>query len=151
MQTIENVQANESEEAKDIRLNKDVAAFSYIWIMSFIVYAARKNSPFAQYHSKQGMVLCAMSFVWIIPWIGHFLTLIVVAGMVLGFIHAAHGHRLDVPLIGPLSRGEFPVQHYAQKILEIFQSLWKVTFSRVFITRDQHEQQPREDSPSTKS
>ena len=107
-----------------MRLNKDVAAFSYIWIMSIVVFAARKHSSFAQFHSRQGLILFVLSFVWLIPWVGQYLELLVVAGMVLGFIHAAQGSKSDVPFIGLLSRGELHIEHIAEAILKPFEKTW---------------------------
>lgn len=113
----------ESEEQKDIRLNKDIAAFSYIWVMSFVVYAAKKDSKFARHHSKQAMILCLASFVWVVPFIGQFISIFVVAGMVLGFIHAAQGSYADVPIVGPLSRGTLDLHGLAEGILKVFSSI----------------------------
>ncbi|MSR67508.1 hypothetical protein EXS65_01610 [Candidatus Peribacteria bacterium] len=98
---------NETPEQADIRINKDVAAFSYVWIMSVIIYFSRKDSSFIRYHSKQGIILFLLSIpVSLIPGIGSYLMFIVVAGMLLGFLNAANGQMRDVPLVGPLSRGE---------------------------------------------
>lgn len=99
--------SNETPEMKDIRLNKDVAALSYIGILSVIIFAWRKDSPFIQFHSKQGIVLFIASIpLLFVPFIGNVLLLIVIAGALLGFINAATGKRSDVPFVGPLSRGE---------------------------------------------
>jgi uncharacterized membrane protein len=113
---------SETDDQKDIRLHKDVAAFSYIWVMSIVVYFARKDSKFARFHSKQALVLTLASLVWLVPLIGHFLMIFVVVGMVLGFIHAAQGQYADVPLAGPLSRGEMDVHAVANEILKAFQA-----------------------------
>lgn len=98
---------SETTDQRDIRENKDVAAFSYIWIMSVVILVARRESPFVRFHAKQGTVLFLISiFLPFIPLIGKLLMLLVVAGMLIGFINAAQGKRQDVPLIGQLSRGE---------------------------------------------
>lgn len=100
----------ETDEQRDIRLNKDVAAFSYIWIMSVIIFASRRDSKFVQYHSKQGIILFLLSVItYLIPWAGKFLAMLVVAGMLLGFINAAQGRYADVPIVGDLSRGKLNV------------------------------------------
>lgn len=121
----------ETPDQTDIRLNKDVAAFSYVWIMSVIVFASRRNSKFAQFHSKQGMVLFFLSIpIWLIPVIGHFLTIFVVAGMLLGFINAAQGLYSDVPLAGRLSRGELKAKEVLDALTHLlsrlFNSLGKI-------------------------
>jgi len=92
---------------KDVEENKDIAAFSYLWVMSVIVYLTRKNSPFIKFHSKQAIVLFIISIVlWFIPVVGNLLELFVLAGMVIGFLSAAQGQWKEVPVIGPLARGE---------------------------------------------
>lgn len=131
----EDVQQNiaETDEQKDIRLHKDVAAFSYIWVMSVVVFFARKDSKFARYHSKQGLVLSLASIVWLVPGVGHFLMIFVVAGMVLGFLHAAQGQYSDVPLAGPLSRGEMDIHALCSEILKAFQAF--VAFAKSMFRR----------------
>jgi len=102
--------SGETEEQRDIRMNKDVAAFSYVWIMSVVIFASRRDSKFVQYHSKQGIVLFIASIVAaIIPFVGKYLVMLVVAGMLLGFVNAAQGHFADVPLAGDLAKGKLSI------------------------------------------
>lgn len=92
---------------RDIEQNKDIAAFSYLWVMSIIVYFLRRNSPFVRFHAAQGIVLFILSIlVLFVPVINRILQLFVLGLMVYGFINAAQGLRKDVPIIGPLSRRE---------------------------------------------
>src|SRR3989338_3438029 len=92
---------NETDDQRDIRMNKDIAAFSYVWIMSVIIYIARKDSRFIQYHSKQGIVLFLLTIpAAMIPYVGKLLLFFIVAGMMLGFINAARGKYADVPVAG---------------------------------------------------
>jgi uncharacterized membrane protein len=92
---------------QDVEKNKDLAAFSYVWVMSVFIFIMKKDSPFIRFHAQQAMVLFALSVVvWFIPVVGQLLELLVLAGMVLGFLSAAQGQWRDVPLIGPLSRRE---------------------------------------------
>src|SRR3989338_9975686 len=97
---------NETDDQRDIRMNKDIAAFSYVWIMSVIIYIARKDSSFIQYHSKQGIVFFLLTIpAAMIPMIGNILVLIIAGGMVLGFLHAAQGKYEDVPIAGDFAKG----------------------------------------------
>ena len=43
--------------SKDVEENKAMAAIGYLGILFLIPLLANKDSPFAQYHAKQGMVL----------------------------------------------------------------------------------------------
>ncbi len=124
----------ETDEQYDIRTNKDVAAFSYIWIMAVVIYALRKDSKFVRFHCKQALVLFLVSIlVWLIPFIGGFLIFIIVAGMLLGFINAAQGRFADVPLAGPLSRGEMTVGDLWNMAKPFFKRIADA-FSQIFST-----------------
>ncbi len=113
------VSGNDSD-AADIEQNKDIAAFSYLWIMSVIVYFLRKKSPFVRFHAKQAMVLFVLSvIVWFIPFINRLLELLVLCLMVFGFINAAQGQKKDVPIIGPLSRGEISIRDAWKQIVDV--------------------------------
>lgn len=102
-----NTATTETDEQRDVRMNKDVAAFSYVWIMSVVVLAARRDSAFAQYHAKQATILFIVSIpVALLPFVGRYLIFLVLAGMLLGFIHAANGRREPVPIIGDLASGK---------------------------------------------
>lgn len=126
--------SGETDDQRDIRMNKDIAAFSYVWIMSVIIYIARKDSRFIQYHSKQGIVLFLLTLpAAMIPVIGNLLVLIIVGGMVLGFIHAAQGKYEDVPVAGDLAKGNLKVKdlvHSVAKLLESLADLLKRTFKK---------------------
>lgn len=103
---------------QDIRDNKDIAALSYLWILSIVIFFWKKNSPFVRFHSVQGMILFGLTIVLpVIPVIGNILALVALAGMVMGFMHAAQGLQKDVPLVGPLSRREITVRQAWQQIL----------------------------------
>lgn len=86
--------------------NKDLAAFSYVWIMSVFVYISKRQSPFIAFHARQGMVLFLLSIMaWFVPGLWRFLELLVLGGAILGFLAAAQGQWKEVPIIGPLARG----------------------------------------------
>ncbi len=90
----------------DVKENKDIAALGYVWILSVLVFFSKRHSKFVAFHSKQGMVLFAISIVaWFIPFgIGKFIELLVLAGCAFGFIGAAQGEWKLLPLIGAISR-----------------------------------------------
>lgn len=106
---------------RDIEENKDLAAFSYLWIMSVIVYFLKRESPFVRFHSRQAMILFALTIpVWLIPiaLIERFLELMILAGMIIGFLGAAQGQWKDVPFIGPLSRGEITMRQAWKQLVD---------------------------------
>ena len=48
-------------ESNDIADNKAISILSYLGPLVFIPLFARKNSPFAQFHAKQGVTLLALN------------------------------------------------------------------------------------------
>ncbi len=120
---------------RDVEENKDLAAFSYVWIFSLLMLVSYWKSPFVRFHARQGAALFLFSVaVWFVPYAGKFLELLVLFGMAWGFIHAAHGKREEVPFIGPLSRGRLSFRSsLKQTVVGIVQGvdsakeLWKQT------------------------
>lgn len=85
----------------DIEKNKDIAAFSYIWIMSVVVYIARRDSAFVRFHALQAMILFALSIpIWFVPYIGRYLELLILASAVIGFMAAVQGEWKVLPGMG---------------------------------------------------
>lgn len=125
----------ETPDQRDIQENKDVAAFSYVWIMSVIIFGLRRDSKFIRYHSKQGIVLFIMSIlVAMLPYVGRYLVFLVVAGMLLGFLHAAQGQYADVPFAGKLAKGELTladvlkqIQTALSAVLQTLKAVFKTT------------------------
>lgn len=92
-------------DAKDVEENKDLAALSYFWILSVIVYFIKKDSPFIRFHARQAIALFVLSIVfWFVPFVAKFLELLILGFAALGFIRAAQGEWKELPLIGPMSR-----------------------------------------------
>ncbi|MBD3238204.1 MAG: DUF4870 domain-containing protein [Candidatus Moranbacteria bacterium] len=97
---------------KDAEENKAIAAIGYIGILFLVPLLAKKDSPFALFHAKQGLVVC-------IIWIGYsivsiFLTPVPIVGPVslaalfliililniMGIINALGGKKEKLPVIG---------------------------------------------------
>ena len=88
--------------------NKAIAAIGYLGILFLVPLLAKKDSPFAQYHAKQGMVLFILgiiiSFVMIIPFIGWLIGvlgwLLTVVLFIMGLVNALGGKMKPLPIIG---------------------------------------------------
>lgn len=112
-------------ESDDIVNNKGISVLSYLGPLVFIPLFARKNSPFAQFHAKQGVTLLALNILctvissllemmldtrWIllggffgafcIQLIRYSLSACVVALAVFGIIHVVRGQKKPLPVIG---------------------------------------------------
>ena len=92
------------EKTTDLKKNKDIAAVSYIPLLGAMILFLRRESPFVQFHARQGL---ALFFCWIglyiIPGIGGMLSLLALAGMGIGFINAAQGEYYRIFLIADLA------------------------------------------------
>ncbi len=91
---------------QDIEKNKVMALFAYIIFL--IPLLAAKDSPFARFHTNQGLILfigaLATSVVAMIPFIGWIVSSIAAVAVtvlsVIGIINAAGGKAKELPLIG---------------------------------------------------
>ncbi|QTH45727.1 DUF4870 domain-containing protein [Cohnella sp. LGH] len=91
----------------DIQQNKGMAIVAYI--LFFVPLLAAKESPFAQYHARQGLNLFLLALIAnvvlsIIPIIGWLLLPLVNLGIlalvIIGILAAANGQVKPLPLIG---------------------------------------------------
>ena len=93
---------------KDIEDNKVLAAFSYLGILFIIPLLAARQSKFAMYHVKQGIiwfvVVIIVSFFMWIPLIGWLLGLATFATCIYGFFQAIQGKYWEMPVIAPYAK-----------------------------------------------
>lgn len=97
---------------KDIEENKILGAISYLFILFLIPMLTKKDSAFAMFHARQGLVL----FIgWVIIWI---VGLIPVLGWIIGFlgtivlaivalialIKALQGEAWEIPLVSEYAK-----------------------------------------------
>ena len=88
---------------KDIEENKAIAALSYAWILCLVPLLGKKDSKFAQFHAKQGLVLfiaelAGSLFFWF-PLFGQILALAFVVVSVLGIIKVLNGEWWKIPYV----------------------------------------------------
>jgi len=94
------------EEQKDIQENKIFAVLAYLGILVLVPLLAKKESKFAMFHAKQGLVLLIG---WVISWIlsfvfiGFILDVIMIVFSIWGIVNAASGKYAKLPLIGDLA------------------------------------------------
>ncbi len=92
----------------DVEENKVVAALSYIGPLFFIPLFLKRESPFCQFHAKQGL---AFFVLWIIGWIvfwfpifGQLAMLILAIVNIYAFVKAIQGERWEAPVVGDLAK-----------------------------------------------
>ena len=88
---------------KDVQDNKVMAALSYAWILFLVPLLGKRDSKFAQFHAKQGLVLFIIElvggfFMWF-PIFGQLLMLALVLVSVLGIIKALNGEWWKMPVV----------------------------------------------------
>lgn len=93
---------------KDVADNKLIATLSYIGILFLVPLLAKKESPFCQYHAKQGLVLCLTwvvgSFVFWFPIIGWLAGLVLLVVNIIAIVKTISGDSWEIPVIYDLSK-----------------------------------------------
>ena len=97
---------------KDVEENKVMAILSYLGILCLIPLLAKKDSPFAQYHAKQGLVLlliwlaiAVVAWVPVIGWaIGFFGPIILLILSILGIVNVVIGKMVEIPVVGQFAK-----------------------------------------------
>ena len=89
---------------KDIKDNKLWAFLGYLGILCLIPLLAKKDSKFAQFHSKQGLILLIGEFFVWIPFVGWILGIIIFILWIMGVINVFSGKMKPLPLVGELAQ-----------------------------------------------
>ena len=97
---------------KDIDDSKAFAAIGYIGILCFVPLLLKKDSPYAQFHGKQGLVLfiaeVIIFFINIIPVLGQLVWLIgsvlFLTLSILGLLKAWNGESWELPILGEYAK-----------------------------------------------
>jgi len=102
--------------SSDVDENKAIAAIGYLGILFLVPLLVKKDSPFAQYHAKQGMILfIADVILWFVAFIigvatlgiGFYLSwiiwLLIIVWTILGIVNALNGKMQPLPIIGKMA------------------------------------------------
>lgn len=94
---------NQQGDQKDIEENKLWAILGYLGILCLIPLLAKKDSKFAQFHAKQGLVmLIGWFFVWI-PFLGWLMGLVLFIFWIMSIINVLSGKMTKLPIVGDLA------------------------------------------------
>ena len=78
---------------------KFMAAAGYLWILSVIVLAVKKNDAYVRFHASQGALIFVCSFILMfIPMLGWFLNLLLAIAAIVGIIKALRGEEWALPV-----------------------------------------------------
>jgi len=91
-------------EDKDIEDNKFLSAIGYIWFLFLVPLFLKRDSKFAQFHAKQGLVIFIVELLGFIPIIGWFLYIVAIVFVVLGIKAALEGKYWEMPILGKYAK-----------------------------------------------
>lgn len=106
----------ENQDQHDINDNRIVSAIGYVFILCLLPLLGKKESKFAQFHGKQGLVLTIAAVVlwvadfvlvfipvlgWLIMVVG-WITLVVLA--IMGIMNALGGKYWEMPFLGKYAK-----------------------------------------------
>lgn len=105
-------QFNPTTSQKDIDENKLMAVLGYLGLLLLIPLLAKKDSAYAQFHAKQGLVLLiayfACGIVMMIPVVGWIIGTLGMLGcfifFIMGIVNAFSGKMNELPLIGKFGK-----------------------------------------------
>lgn len=94
--------------SRDISENRVLALISYLGPLCFIPLFGKKDSPFVQFHAKQGLVLfiaeLISAFINVIPFFGHIIwelaNLFFLYLTIMGIIKSWQGINWRMPILG---------------------------------------------------
>ncbi len=91
------------EKNSDVEANKTLGAMSYVFILFLVPLLGKRDSKFAQFHAKQGLVLFAVEllvfmFSWV-PLLGQLAMLTLLIISVMGVVKALNGEWWEIPYI----------------------------------------------------
>ncbi|MCL2107381.1 MAG: DUF4870 domain-containing protein [Oscillospiraceae bacterium] len=122
-----------TDETRDAEENKLMGVLAYCGPLALLPFFTKKDSPFAQFHAKQGITLCILwigylivrgllglikitrtEYVWGVPveytskpWFITLITSLLAVGVsllaIIGIINAIKGEKKPLPLIGGIS------------------------------------------------
>ncbi len=81
------------------------AAVAYVWILSLVALAAKKDNSFVRFHANQGLLLFVISLAFaFFPLINFLVGAIVLVVAIFGIVKALEGERWELPFGGPIAK-----------------------------------------------
>jgi uncharacterized membrane protein len=95
-------------DAKDVEENKALTYLAYLGLLFLVPLFAKKESKFAQFHAKQGLVLTIAWFLgsFLVPifGLGMLVYIAVLVLSIMGLINVSKGEMKDLPLVGDIAK-----------------------------------------------
>ena len=80
------------------------AAISYLWILSLVALAARKNNDYVRFHANQGFLLFILSLFWWFPVLGWLLSIVVLVLVIIGILKSFQGEEWSLPFVASAAK-----------------------------------------------
>ena len=81
------------------------AVVGYLWILSLVALAARKNNQYVRFHASQGVLLFAISIVgMVLGPLGMILNIILAVAAIAGIVKAWQGQKWELPVLGGIAQ-----------------------------------------------
>lgn len=74
-------------------------ALSYVWILSIVALAARKNNEYVRFHANQGFLLFILSLFFWFPVLGWLLAVVVTIMAIVGILKSLQGEEWPLPVL----------------------------------------------------
>ena len=90
-------------ERDDVEENKVLALLSYLGILVLVPLLGKKDSPFVQFHAKQGLIILIG---WVLSWfpvLGWLVGLVAFVLSVMGILNVINGEKVKLPIVGDLA------------------------------------------------
>lgn len=117
---MDNMNSNVAFDSNDVAQNKVMGILAYIGILFLVPLFAAKNSPYARFHTNQGLVLFIVEFAWGIVYsvislvlglvgLGFLAAILAIVNvvflvlMILGIVNACNGTATKLPVIGNIT------------------------------------------------
>lgn len=94
--------------SNDVEENKAISYLSYLGILFLVPMLAKKESNFAQFHAKQGLVLTIGwflgGFLYIAFGLGVLVHLVILVFSIMGLVNVSKGEMKELPIIGGIAK-----------------------------------------------
>jgi uncharacterized membrane protein len=94
-------------DGKDVKDNRAIAYLSYLGILCLVPLLVKKDSKFALFHAKQGLVMTIGwflgSFLYIFLGLGALVHLALLIFSIMGLVNVNNGEMKKLPIVGDLA------------------------------------------------
>ena len=103
-----NAQQQNVGSGNDVEDNKAITYLSYLGLLFLVPMLVKKDSPFAQFHAKQGLVLTIGwfigSFLYALFGLGILVHIAILVLSIMGLVNVSKGETKDLPVVGDIAK-----------------------------------------------